>query len=514
MSYAVGQVVYGAWGLLARGMGSAARAIGRTRELDAAHQRDGIALALIAIAVMTGAGVWWNAGGPVGAWLDGVLHTAIGSAAGVLPLVLVLVAIVLMRTEVKPDARIRLVIGSVLLTVGVLGLWHLVAGGPQDADGRRRAAGVIGFLAADPLVDGLTMWVAVPVALLLAAYGLLVLAATPVRDVPLRLRQLTGRAPRTPGPESAAADELAGTETVRLRRPGRRRQGGLADAVAGALSDEPDEPGDRGPRGILRRPARPTAGATAAAAGGATAGTAAAHSAGAATTGGAGEAATAGSPAAKIADLTANATADKRPTHTIARTVEGDYRLPPPALLKQGDPPKARSRANDRMIEAITGVLDQFDVDAQVTGFTRGPTVTRYEVELGHGVKVEKITALTRNIAYAVATDNVRLLAPIPGKSAVGIEVPNSDREMVRLADVLLSNHSRRDHHPLVIGLGKDIEGHYVTANLAKMPHLLVAGSTGSGKSSFINSMLVSLLARAAPDEVRMILIDPKMVEL
>ena len=498
---AVGQGIAGAWGLLARGVGSVARAIGRTRELDAAHQRDGIALALIAIAVMTGAGVWWNAGGPVGAWLDRVLHTAIGSVAGVLPLVLVLVAIVLMRTEVRPEARIRLVIGTVLLTVGVLGLWHLVAGAPQDADGRRRAAGAIGFLAADPLVDGLTMWVAVPVALLLAAYGLLVLAATPVRDVPLRLRQLTGRAPREQGSEPGqdgrrrgaagtdATDELAGAETVRLRRPTRRRQGGLADAVAGELAD--GQGLLDGSQGTSRRQVRPATGATA-------------------------DASTAAGAAAKVVDLSANATAatEKRPAHSMARTVEGDYRLPPPALLKQGDPPKARSRANDLMIEAISGVLDQFDVDAQVTGFTRGPTVTRYEVELGHGVKVEKITALTRNIAYAVATDNVRLLAPIPGKSAVGIEVPNSDREMVRLADVLLSNHSRRDHHPLVIGLGKDIEGHYVTANLAKMPHLLVAGSTGSGKSSFINSMLVSLLARATPDEVRMILVDPKMVEL
>ena len=485
--------------MIGMGFGGLRRAVGRTRDLDPAHRRDGIGIVLLVLAVVTAAGVWWSAGGPVGAAVKIGLTTVIGAASAPLPLVLLGIGIYLMSTPSRPEIRPRVVLGGLLLVFGGLGLIDVLCGAPVDLPGWRQAGGALGYVAGAPLTAGLTWRVAAPVLALVAVYGLLVLTGTPVREVPARLGVLFRGAPRpeadpstteVAGAEghSAGPTDPAALEGVRLRRPSRRRQAGsLADAVADAF-DSPDDP--RQPpivvEGSVVPPAKPADRPASA------------------------RRAVAAKPAA--AERQPAADADAKPV--VTRAIDGDYTLPPADLLPAGAAPKTRSAANDAMIEAISGVLEQFNVDAQVTGFTRGPTVTRYEIELGPAVKVEKITQLTRNVAYAVANDNVRILAPIPGKSAVGIEVPNTDREMVLLGDVLRSGNARKEHHPMVIGLGKDIEGHFLCANLAKMPHLLVAGSTGSGKSSFVNSMLVSVLSRATPDEVRMILFDPKMVEL
>ncbi|MGK4597016.1 DNA translocase FtsK [Amycolatopsis sp. w19] len=466
----------GTWNLLAKGLGTLARTVGRGRELEPEHRRDGLALGLIALALVIAFGVWWRAAGPIGGWVEVGARSLLGAGAVTLPLVLTVVAVALMRSEPVPEARPRMVIGTLLVVLAVLGLLHIFTALPETNDGRMYAGGVIGAFSGGLLTMGVTTWVAVPLLVLALLFGTLVFTGTPVREIPHRLRNWgldpeeieEAEAERQAIHDERDAVTEADPKSVRLRKPSRRRQ---------ASGDQEGEQLDI-------------------------------------------EAALAEAPTPLRAPKAApKPVEEKKPKKaeaplSVTRTVEGDYKLPPPDLLKLGDAPKSRSKANDAMIEAITGVLEQFNVDAQVTGFTRGPTVTRYEVELGPGVKVEKITALTKNIAYAVATDNVRLLAPIPGKSAVGIEVPNSDREMVRLGDVLRAPSTVKDNHPMVIGLGKDIEGHFVTANLTKMPHLLVAGSTGSGKSSFVNSMLVSLLARSTPDECRMILIDPKMVEL
>jgi DNA segregation ATPase FtsK/SpoIIIE, S-DNA-T family len=489
MVAAFGRGTVALWLGLAHLLGGLVRRIGSTaRELDPAHRRDGLGLGLVGAALVVAGAVWWELPGSVGAGIRTVVAGSVGIVAWVIPLLLLVAAWRTLRQPERNGPLGRPIIGWASLLLGALGLIHIARGLPRPADGEdkmRAAGGAIGYVVSSLLADLFhSSWIAVPLLVLLLVFGVLVVLAMPLHTIPRRIRaiadKLLGRTP-DPAPEDGTKPDGA----VRRRIGSVARHLGAGGEVP---YDSPMVRGrvDRGKPGIPDPPPP-------------------------------GEAAT---------ETNGSDRADREglepPPHTpLPQRVEqlslsGDitYTLPPNDRLKSGSIHRSRSKASDAVVERLTEVLQQFDIDAQVTGYTRGPTVTRYEVELGTAVKVEKVTTLSRNIAYAVASADVRILSPIPGKSAIGIEIPNSDKEIVSLGDVLRSSAARNDHHPMVAGLGKDVEGGFVVANMAKMPHLLVAGATGSGKSSFINSMVTSMLMRATPDEVRMIMVDPKRVEL
>ncbi|HEY9409204.1 MAG TPA: DNA translocase FtsK [Jiangellaceae bacterium] len=477
------------WMGLAHLIGGTARHVGSSaRELSTEQRRDGVGLALIGVAIVVAASVWWMIDGAVPDAVRTAVAGSIGTASYVLPVLLVMAAWRTLRHPDRNGPGGRQVVGWACLALGALGLAHVAGGLPRPVDGAeamQRAGGAIGFVSSTVLADLLTVWVAVPLLVLLTLFGVLVVTGIPLYEVPDQARGLRDDVASFLGFRRPDVDESADDEDAPLRR--RRPKDGLDPT-----DDEPYE------TPLLRdRPKRPSKRVAD------------------------DDAPTVAVPLTAASDKSDDGPAEPPPHTPLPQRVEqlalsGDitYTLPASNALREGSPHKARSAASDRVVDSLTEVLEQFEIDAQVTGYTRGPTVTRYEVELGQAVKVERVTALTKNISYAVASAEVRILSPIPGKSAIGIEIPNTDKEIVSLGDVLRSSVARKDHHPMVAGLGKDVEGGFVVTNLAKMPHLLVAGATGSGKSSFVNSMITSVLMRSTPDEVRMILVDPKRVEL
>jgi S-DNA-T family DNA segregation ATPase FtsK/SpoIIIE len=494
-----GRVAKGAWLGVAHGVGAGARRFGRdAKSLPPEHRRDGAALALICLALVVAAQTWFGLSGTAGGVIEWAVAGSFGVLGKALPVVAVFLAVRLMRHPEKGEDNWRISIGFSTLIVAVAAMIHIGRGLPRPRgawDAIRAAGGAVGLIGT-PLAALVTPAIAFVIFLILAFFGLLVLTKTPVVQIPRRLRQgwealglgrAAGRAEASQGPEvpgGYAADEA-------YRRPEDR----------GAARRAPSRAGDFDPAPELGASGRADA------------------DGGEAVDPDTAELGGAGDPAAG-ATASAALTNPQRPSKVAPSGAQGEltgdliYELPPADLLVRDLPKRGHSEGAAAIVESLTGVFEQFSVDATVTGFTCGPTVTRYEVELGPGVKVERITQLQRNIAYAVASPEIRILSPIPGKSAVGIEIPNKERETVPLGDVLTSPVSRRNSHPMVVALGKDVGGGYVVANLTKMPHLLVAGATGSGKSSFVNSMVVSLLMRATPDQVRMVLIDPKRVEL
>jgi len=462
---AFGRGVSASWRFFAKSLGKGVRFVARgARDLDPAHQRDGIAFLILIASLIASAGTWFHSDNLLGRAVYSVLYGGFGRIGFIAPLVLLYFAFRLFRVPEDSKATGRIIIGTLALLLSSTGLAHRFNGSTgTGATDMREGGGWLGYAVTKPLV-GLTTVLAEPILYIVFIFGLLVITATPVSEVFTRITD-AGKWLWSKRPERAEKieEEFEITDTPPF------------DSPVVAVWNEPEEE-ELDEESFDEEFTVPV-------------------------------------PVSPIIHTDVETGEAKRPEQLLL-TADVVYELPAPDILRAGPAAKAKSKANDSVVAALTEVFLQFEIDAQVTGFMRGPTVTRYEVELGNAVKVERITALAKNISYAVASSDVRILSPIPGKSAVGIEIPNSDREIVALGDVLRSTVAGQDLHPMLVALGKDVEGNFVCANLAKMPHLLVAGATGAGKSSMINAMITSILMRATPDDVRLVLIDPKRVEL
>ena len=457
------------WRFIAKTIGSSIRFIFRgAQDLDPAHQRDGMAFLVFILGLISAAGVWFHLDNAVGHGIYAAVFGLVGRLGAFAPIIFSYFAFRLFKAPDDAKATGRIIVGTFVLLITITGLLHIINGSSGTGETAiRNGGGWIGYGISTPLVALVTTILAVPILVIFLFFGLLVITATPVSKVIERISTLfswgSGKVSDARAARAEEAFEIS--DTPPFETP----------LVQGFIHEEEDEEEldeeSFDEEFTVEIPREPTP------------------------------------VIAAVAEV---------PKRAKQMLLTGDikYELPSMDLLKTGPASKAKSKANDVVVAALTQVFDQFSVECRVTGFMRGPTVTRYEVELGNGVKVEAITALAKNISYAVASGDVRILSPIPGKSAVGIEIPNTDREIVALGDVLRSSVAGNDTHPMVIALGKDVEGNFICANLAKMPHLLVAGATGAGKSSMINSLIVSILMRSTPDDVRLVMIDPKRVEL
>jgi S-DNA-T family DNA segregation ATPase FtsK/SpoIIIE len=463
---------------------------------------DVVAVGLAALGSITALALATDLVGPAGRLLDVATTSALGRGAGMLPVGCFAVAVLLLwsrpfladesgrhEVEAAPVASVRIGLGVSLVLLGIVGLLHLGGGSPSlDASmsDLRTAGGFAGAVVGGPLRAALGTLGAVIVLLAATVLGVLLAPGVGVRRalhgiasgtvvVVRTLRQFfemhaigdDSGGEHIPVEEVAAKprrtalyDELADPTTFESRiEPEEAEVVDLDDGVDDdAVEDAID---DEAPQEVVAKHA----------------------------------------PVAPVIDLT-------------ALNSPGAWKLPPTTVLRRSTSKAVDPRLVDEGGRVLEATLQEFGVDARLVARTIGPTVTRYELELGAGVKVSRVTGLSKEIAYSMASQDVRILAPIPGRSAIGVEVPNKQRQLVTLGDILASEEAASASHPLEVGLGRDIAGRGVMASLATFPHVLIAGATGAGKSSCINSIITSILMRATPEQVRMILVDPKRVEL
>ncbi|MFM7271759.1 MAG: DNA translocase FtsK [Actinomycetes bacterium] len=457
------------------------------------HAADALAIGLAAVAVLTGLALATDLAGPFGSACQSVITLLAGRGAFLVPAVCVAVAVHLLRqrhahaadgsAEERPVHLLRIGVGLALLVAGLLGL--LALGDPvvdTSAEALRANGGLLGAFVATPLHAVLGTVGAAVVLVALVALGALVATGTSLARVIALVtagwRAFAGHANRFLELDGGDEEPEVEPDPEPAPKPARTRRATVEtmEPVTPEVVEPEPEPE---PAPIE---AHEQSGADA------------------------------DEPEVVVPDLVEDEEAE--PAIAVSAPAHTDWVLPSVDLLRRSQHKEMDTRA----IEASGGVLEQtlkdFGVDAQLVGMTVGPTVTRYELELAAGVKVNKVTGLSHDIAYAMASPDVRILAPIPGRSAIGVEVPNKQRQLITLGDILTSEEAARATHPLEVGLGRDIAGKSMMLNLATMPHLLIAGATGAGKSSCINSIITSILVRATPDEVRLILVDPKRVEL
>jgi S-DNA-T family DNA segregation ATPase FtsK/SpoIIIE len=463
-------------------------------------------LALLAVLA-----IWFGAGGPVGTGLSWLLRAAFGIAALSFPVVGLYWGVVLLRDIARED-RVRMFIGFSMFGLGMLGILSLAGGNPSPFagwDGGHRtglaeAAGLFGAITAHPLSRVVSSIGAGIVCSGFVFLGFLVFTGTPVATAWSKARDFFTAADVEEEDEGEEQDEGDDVEAPVLIGetgaaspspwPGRiarlREFLGLVDPAASSPSPDTSSLVVLPETELVPERLEEILGLE--------------H----------GELADA--PGSEDADGSDDAE-PPRPTRAQGSTVTtaaGPYQLPPIDLLRTAPPSTADGNEEAVTLAALERTLRTFGVDASLTGAHRGPTVTMYEVEVAAGTKVNKVLNLSSDIAYALATPDVRIQAPIPGKSAIGIEVPNTHRDFVMLGDILRSKAANDATHPLEVALGKDIHGRARMVNLATMPHVLIAGATGAGKSSLVNCFITSLLMRTTPDDVRLVLVDPKRVEL